>query len=88
MENAEEFPVSPVIRTPCIHCWGPVLIPGQGAKILQVMCHGQEKPKHLGKYRNIRSEPDTITGKIFIYILWGFEIHRHRYMWLYMCRWC
>ena len=32
------FPGGPVARTQHFHCWDMGLIPGQGAKILQVMC--------------------------------------------------
>ena len=33
-----DFPGCPVVRTQHFHCWGTGLIPGQGTKILQVMC--------------------------------------------------
>ena len=43
-----EFPGSPVVRTPrtpCFHCRGPGLIPGQGTKVPHDVWHGQKKKK-------------------------------------------
>ena len=54
-----------MVRTPFFHCRGPGFHKPRSAA---------KKKKKIGKI-HIRSEPDTITGKIFIYILSGFEIY-------------
>ena len=36
-----EFPGDAVVRTQCLYCWDPIVMPGQGTKIPHAMWHGQ-----------------------------------------------
>ena len=42
-----DFPGGPVVRTPCLHCRGTDLIPGQGNKIPQAAQHSPPPPPSL-----------------------------------------
>ena len=50
-----ESPDGPVVRTPCSHCYGPGLTPGQGTKILQATWHGQKRKKSPGAGLGLKS---------------------------------
>ena len=44
-----EFSGGPVVRTPCFHCQGSGLIPGQGTKILENMITAKKQTHRLSK---------------------------------------
>ena len=53
--HRKDFPGSPVVKTPHLHCRGHSSIPGQGTKIPRAAWHGQKKKKKKG------------TGKRYLY---------------------
>ena len=66
-----EFLGSPVVKTWCLHCWGPGSVPGQGTKIPQV-CPLQKK-LHLivEKLKNTEKVKSTVplSRDNFYYVL-------------------
>ena len=45
IKNVRDFPGGPVVRTPCFHCRGLRVVPGEGIKIPQAVWHNQDKWK-------------------------------------------
>ena len=77
IKNVRDFPGGPVVRTPCFHCRGLRVVPGEGIKIPQAVWHNQDKWKLKIKNPQTNAGEDVERREPFCIVGGNVNWHGH-----------